>query len=291
MHGDHPAACWCARGPSPGGPLHLSPSHSCILASEPPVATCNWGAQAGAQLLGHKLGGQGWRSCRNVPTALPPDHGDSERGGRRSKSFGALKRRVAALRPHAGDVSFAQFVPSKMTGLGEAGEPRNNPAGSQWVGGRGPRAPAPGFTLQGVKTKLGHLGHNRPSVPLDHGRWPTAIPSLGNLRALPVPPASPACTTLGNPLPPAGRMGWRKDAFFRTGRDRKALLPARFLPSHLLFPINGEKKPSASAPRSSQCSSQGRLSTSQEKKGEFKPAGQRKTPSLFSKGKQRGWGE
>lgn len=27
------------------------------------------------------------------------------------------------------------------------------------------------------------------------------------------------------------------------------------------------------------------------KKGEFKPAGQRKTPSLFSKGKQRGWGE
>lgn len=132
----------------------------------------------------------------------------SERGGRRSKSFRALKRRAAALRPHACDVSFAQFVPSKMTGLGEAGEPRNNPAGSQRVGGRGPRAPAPGFTLQGVKTRLGHLGHNRPSVPwgppwmtasgpwLFHP-WEISVPFPCPQPALPVPRSGILCLPLG----------------------------------------------------------------------------------------------
>lgn len=145
-------------------------------------------------------------------------------------------------------------------------QPSRLPAG----GGQRSPSPRPRFYPARGKNKTGTPGA-QPALgalgtPLDDGQWPMAVPSLGNLRALPVPPASPACATLGNPLPPAGRRGWRKDAFFRTGRDRKALLPARFLPSHLLFPINGEKKPSASAPRSSQCSSQGRLSTSQEKR-------------------------
>lgn len=35
--------------------------------------------------------------------------------------------------------------------------------------------------------------------------------------------------------------GVRKDAFFQAGRDRKVSFFAKFLPSHLLFPINSEK--------------------------------------------------
>lgn len=70
--------------------------------------------------------------------------------------------------------------------------------------------------------------------------------------------------------------GLRPGAFFQTGRDSKAPLSARFLSSDLLFPINVEKKPSASTPRPSQHSSQGRLSTSKQR-GKLKPATLRKT--------------
>lgn len=65
-----------------------------------------------------------------------------------------------------------------------------------------------------------------------------------------------------------GETGVRKETFFQAGRDRKVSLFAKFLPSHLLFPINSEekkkkKKPYGPAPRSSHHNSHGHLSTSQ----------------------------
>ena len=129
----------------------------------------------------------------------------------------------------------------------------------------------------------------RASQPLDASgrRWDGSWPMMGGrLGILPetrlvAQDCSIPCEITRHflsPLPPSGKprlgcvwesstfcgeAGVRKDAFFQAGRDRKVSLFAKFLPSHLLFPINGEKKPSGPGPRSSHCNSHRHLSTSQ----------------------------
>lgn len=222
-----------------------------------------------------------------MPTALPPDHGDSERGGRRSKSFGALKRRVAALRPHAGDVSFAQFVPSKTTGLGEAGEPRNNPAGSQRVGGRGPRAPAPGFTLQGVKTRPGHLGHNQPSVPwgppwitaggprLFHP-WETSMPFPCPQPALPVPRSGILCLPLG---------GWAGGRMLFSGLEETEKLSSLpdFSRAIFCFPLTVRRNPRLRPRAPPSAAPRGACQHPRKKKANANQPGREKHPPFFQR--------
>lgn len=82
----------------------------------------------------------------------------------------------------------------------------------------------------------------------------------------------------------------RPGAFFQTGRDSKAPLSARFLSSDLLFPINVEKKPSASAPRPSHPAQLPGAPVNIPAKGQTQTSRAEKN-TLFSKGIQRGRGE
>lgn len=120
-------------------------------------------------------------------------------------------------------------------------------------------------------------------IPLpNHGWWPQTAPSLAKSAGT---FCLPSRSCLWEPSAFCGEAGGREDAFFQAGRDRKVSLFAKFLPSHLLFPINGEKKPSGRVRAPPTATPTGTCQHPRRRKGELNP------PNLAGRdaGTRGGW--